>query len=680
MAEYQISSDVKLNKVAKFGRRNKKGVRYLNCACSYDIETSSFILHGQKCANMYVWAFAFEDTIIIGRTWTEFLILIDKFRALYQLDPNNRMIVYVHNLGYEFQFFRHYFNWISVFASAVREPIYAVTENGIEFRCSLIASGYSLEALASVIGSTNKKVGDLDYSLIRHRLTPLTDREIGYLSSDVQIVIAWIRYKCIDCGRPSNIPLTATGNTRRLCKQKTIYGYDRENYIELMKSLTLDPESYRQLKRAFQGGFTHSNPCKTDITLTDISSYDICSSYPAQMVANHFPMSAPQLIEIRSKADFEKYLNDYCCVFDVEFINIQSTIIIENYLSSHKCFLLEDPEIVNGRVRKASTLRTTITNVDYEIIKRVYKWDSIRVSNFRIYKRGYLPKPFLNAVIELYEKKTSLKNVENFKREYNSAKELLNACFGMCCTDIVREDISYSDDWEVQDVDVGEKIDEYNNSNSRFLFYPWGVFITAYARKQLYNAILELKEDYVYSDTDSVKFQNLEKHEKFFADYNNYITDKIDLACFNIGINPERCRPETKNGDRKQMGVWEFEGTADKFKTLGAKRYFYLKDGEYHLTCAGMHKIKGAEFLAKQKSPFNSFCDKMKIEGDYTGKLTHTYIDEPRSGMITDYLGNKCGFSELSAVHLEPAGYSLKMSDVFVRYITKVKERNGGIE
>ncbi|MGC7960564.1 hypothetical protein, partial [Salmonella enterica] len=81
-------------------------------------------------------------------------------------------------LGYEFQFMRKYFDWLEdgLFAVDERKPIKALCTYGIEFRDSYILSGFSLENTAKNLTThkVKKMVGDLDYSLIRTHLTPLT--------------------------------------------------------------------------------------------------------------------------------------------------------------------------------------------------------------------------------------------------------------------------------------------------------------------------------------------------------------------------------------------------------------------------------------------------------------------------------------------------------------------------
>ena len=179
--------------------QNKK-IWYCNLACSFDIETSSFYNEkGEKQAIMYVWQFAIFDNVILGRTWNDFSLLLDSLVKFYDLNIYNRLVCYVHNLSYEFQFIRKLFNWYDIFATDERKPLYACTKNGIEFKCSYRLSGYSLAVLAKNLTrhTIDKKVGDLDYFLIRHSDTFINDEEIGYCVNDVLIVTSYIQ-ECIE--------------------------------------------------------------------------------------------------------------------------------------------------------------------------------------------------------------------------------------------------------------------------------------------------------------------------------------------------------------------------------------------------------------------------------------------------------------------------------------------------
>ena len=65
-------------------------------------------------------------------------------------------------------------------------------------------------------------------------------------------------------------------------------------------------------------------------------------------------------------------------------------------------------------------------------------------------------------------------------------------------------------------------------------------------------------------------------------------------------LDPNLFHPLTIKGVEKQLGVWDYEGVYTKFKTLGAKRYLVLQDGELALTCAGLPKKSGLEYMKKQ--------------------------------------------------------------------------------
>ena len=174
--------------------KDNKKIEWYDIPISLDIETSSYYNCGQKRACMYVWTLSICGYIIMGRTWQEFIQSIELISEFYELNEYRRIVIYVHNLAYEFQFMKSYFNWLNVFALTTRKPIFALCDKGIEFRCSYLLSGYSLDNLAHNIHCVkiSKLLGDLDYSKIRTWLTPLTREEKQYCINDVQVVVAYI--------------------------------------------------------------------------------------------------------------------------------------------------------------------------------------------------------------------------------------------------------------------------------------------------------------------------------------------------------------------------------------------------------------------------------------------------------------------------------------------------------
>lgn len=710
---------------------------YYNIPASFDIETSSLYSKGTKFATMYIWQFGLNGLVIYGRTWQQFTKLLSELTNFLKLSHNKRLVVYVHNLSYEFQFMRKHIKWAKdsknrdvVFSLKKRRPIYALTESGIEFRCSYFLSNCSL----SYIGENmlfkypvKKLTGDLDYSLIRHSETPLTQQELEYCFNDVRVVMSYIQEKIEQEGDISQIPLTNTGYVRKFtrdyCTGKfinnpTLAKKQSMNYHAIMKALKIQSEKeYAQLKGAFAGGFTHASPLKSRTGeknlsyWTNVGSADLSSSYPYTMVSSYFPMSTGRFLgTVKYPEQFSQLIKNYCCLFTCTFYGIYQVFQPESYISLSKCIDISPDYIQqNGRVVEADYLTIHLTELDFDIISNVYDWDYIKVTNMRVYDRGYLPKVFIESILELYSAKTSLKGVPDKIIEYMIKKGMLNSAYGMCVTDIVRDDaIYFNDSWKSIEADAFSQLTQYNNGFTRFLFYPWGVWVTAHARHNLWDAIFEFGDDYIYADTDSIKGINFDKHQHFFDLYNSKVMLKLYLMCDFYHIPKSKVKPKTVKGVSKLIGVWEREDNYKKFRTIGAKRYLYeYENGVLGLTVSGVNKNYALPYLIhkycnvdyelcrmaysndprdKEKSKkaisqlialnidytpvFDNFDNTLEIPPGYSGKNIHTYSDSAYFCKVTDYLNNSSFCSELSYTHLEPTGYYFSMSKDYMDYLS----------
>lgn len=672
---------------AKTVLTNKK-ITYYEIVTSFDIETTSTVQNDQKFAFMYIWQFAFENVIVYGRTWEEYQQFISKIVEILHLNTSWRLVVYVHNLGYEFQFMRKYFEWEEdgIFAVDTREPVKALTNNGVEYKDSYILAGLNLDHVAKNLQhhKIEKLVGNLDYTQIRTYKTRLTDEELAYCANDVKIVVAYIHEQIEEYGDITKIPLTNTGRVRRYTMQQVYFngqkhhhktGGQYQKYRQLMETLTLSPGEYQQLKRAFQGGFTHANANKQGKVIDSVTSYDFTSSYPTVMVTEQFPMGRGFHPEIKNREDFNLYREHYCLVFDIKFTNLSPKIRQEHYLSSSKCECSKDMIEDNGRIFSASTVKTTVTNVDYEVIERAYTWDKAQVSNVIAYRKEYLPKNLIKAIIHLYKNKTKLKGVPEQRPEYMRSKGMLNSMYGMSVTNIVHEENNYiNNEWAQTEPDLNKEVAKYNQNKKRFLFYPWGVFVTAYARRNLWTGIISAGDDYCYSDTDSIKMENGQKHLSYIKRYNQTVKSKVKQICSKYNLDIEDFEPLTIKGNQKPIGYWDSEGVYDKFKTLGAKRYLVLQNDKLMLTCAGLSKSKGVDYLLKESNndidkAFQLFNDEMSVPAAYTGKLTHTYIDDPVQALVTDIDGNRVEVNPLSGIHLAPTEFTLSISKMYNQFL-----------
>lgn len=710
--DFNLYNDVKdiLTPVKSY---KKKGIEYLNVASSFDIETSSYYEGDVKRACMYMWGLGINGKVIIKRTYEEFVQCLNDIIEYYNLSFERRLIIYVHNLAYEMQFIRKWLEWEKVFAIDERKPVYCITKQGIEFRCSYILSGYSLDTLGKnlIDYPVKKLVGNLDYSLIRTTKTKISKQEFDYLINDNLVVMSYIQELINRLGNITRIQITKTAFVRKLCKDNLFYdngshhknGWKFKAYRKYMNNLIItSPQEYEQMKRAFQGGYTHGSCLAVGRIFENVASYDFTSSYPYVMCAYaEYPITTGKVVKIHNRDELEKYLKCYCCIFDVEFENLESKILFEHYISVSKCKcegqLIED----NGRLVFGEKVRTTITHIDFEVIRKVYEWKKIKIFNFRIYKKGYLPKDLILTILDLYGKKTTLKGVAEKLQEYQVSKEQVNSVYGMMVTDIVRTLFEYDndiDEWTTSEPNIKDMLSKYNGSFNRFNFYGWGLIVTALARRNIWTGIYTTGKngDYLYSDTDSLKITNYLRYEKYINDYNKLVEYNLKTMCEHYNIDFKLCKPKTIKGKEKLLGVYDFEGVYTKFKTLGAKRYMTFKDDVLSYTIAGCGKIKGVpyllntfgiDFIVDEKSKechvlnnfdkiddiFNFFNEGFTIPREHTGKQTHTYIDDEFTGFVTDYQGHKTKVHERSYIHLEQCEFSLTMASKFKEYLTRFR-------
>lgn len=639
-------------------------------AMAFDIETSSFYYRGLKAGCMYLWAFAVDEYAITGRTWKEFLELIDFLKDLSSKEK--RFQIFVHNLSYEFQWICKKFNWSYVFALSKREVASACTGN-IVFKCSLLLSGLSLAKTAEKYNKNHRKLTEIaDYKSIRTPETVLTDNDYKYVKEDVLCVTEYINTQIERYKDPNRIPMTSTGAVRdELRKHLFPEGKYNNEYARLMQGLTLESDEYRTLKKAYMGGFTHANWHWVGRVMDAkdrgiIRSFDFTSSYPASMLLfKNFPIAKG--IHVKFK---EEYLKKFCCIITFRVKNVSEKFYSENFMSLNKTSItleqMNDENfhllVNNGRIREATEFEATMTELDFEIFNKCYKYDSIEYLDCWIYKKGYLPKPFMEYILFLYKQKTELKDVEGMEVFYNLYKAFLNSLYGILVEDrIGRPEVNYSKyrGWEENKrVNIEARKDKYNASKKRFTYYPWGVYTASIARHNLWQAIFELGDDYLYSDTDSVKIMHYEDHKGFFESYDEGIIKKIQDVCEYYGFNPEDFSPKTIKGEPKTIGVWDNDHNYTKFKTLGAKRYLVEneKDSSIECTIAGLPKLAVGNF---GEDPFKFFDRDMYLDEEDSLKNLVTYCDQKIKGRIRDVNGKLCNFEEDSFVHIEGTTFML---------------------
>ena len=429
------------------------------------------------------------------------------------------------------------------------------------------------------------------------------------------------------------------------------------------------------LKQAFTGAIVHCNTFYSGLIVKDVQSMDLTSAYPTQIAIGYFPFGKGEFVKPKSREEFDHFIDKKACLIDVTFWNIDKSQTFESLISRNKCIETDGFEEDNGRLIRARSIRLVITEIDYLVYRKFYKWDKITIHRMIVYQKKRLPTAFVSAVLDLYADKTKLKGITGKESELMHSKELLNSTYGCCVTDVCKEKSVYKyGQWITEPCDIEEELAKYNNSKSRFLCYYWGIWVTSLNRLALSSAIYALGNDYIYSDTDSVKYVHPEKHKGYFEKYNAYMMNELKKASEYHGIPLEKFMPCSMDGKSHPLGVWDFDGSYTRFKSLGAKRYAVeYPDGHHSLTIAGVNKKKAIPYIEAHEKDFFDFMhfDYLFVE-DCCGKNLHTYIDEEKTGSLMDYLGNVAEFDELSSVHLMETTYKMTASDDYLALLDNI--------
>lgn len=556
---------------------NQRREPYFDIICAFDIETT---LHDfgsdHPEAIMYLWQFGFENFgAVYGRTWEEYQDFIQKTSAALR-SKKAILNIWVHNLSYEFQFLRGIFDFEEddVFLLDRRVPLKAQSGRAL-YRCSYKQTNMGLAEFTKKMKAKHQKLSgdDFDYGKKRYPWTPLTEQEIEYGENDVLGLIESIRTEMENDGDTLySIPDTSTGYVRRDVKESTYY------CREYIKSLAPDYELYKLLRDAFRGGNTHANPAFVGKIVENVHSYDMSSSYPSTQCNCLYPTKKFfHLKNLRPAYIFDLiYKHKKAVVMRVEFVNLRSKeeFPVCPYLSLSKCVTSKDRIVDNGRVVESKYCQTAITDIDFKIIADQYDWDNITILDAYKSSYGKLPNGIIAQNIKYFTNKTTLKGIPEQEYFYMKDKNKLNSIYGMTAQDPGKDDCKYVNFlYELQPADFEKR------AGKAVVPYQWGVWTTAHARYRLQEGINIVGEDFVYTDTDSIKF--IGDHAEELDKLNKIRTEESIKS----GANAQ-----DKKGNWHYMGVYEQEPDYDRFVTIGAKKYAYEIGGKLGVTCAGVSK------------------------------------------------------------------------------------------
>lgn len=670
-ALFDINEVSYLGKMLRCKDSHKRGVNYLEIPCAFDIETTNIYeldsegkikKEPRPYAFMYHWQFCFDDQVVFGRTWEEFQKLLRTLEIRLNLSYKNRLVVWVHNLPFEWAFMRQFINYEEGFFREEKQPLKVVTIEGIEFRCSYALSNMSLQKFCeNEKGVIHYKLSgdEYDYNKIRTPRTTLTEKELAYCYNDVRGLCECIRSR-MQHDTLAHMPMTSTGYVRR--DLRTAVKANKKNR-QHFKDCALDAHLYTMCREAFRGGNTHANLNSSDQLLHDMWGYDITSSYPYSIMLPRYPMTKFQKITLNT---FRRFIegDDYALLIRCRFKNVKykNTCGVP-YIAFSKCLRWGGKKIIdNGRVLFCEFLEMTITDIDYKIIMKDYDIEDVSIDEAFASNYGFLPKEIRDTNMEYYRAKTLLRDNDSKVYEYVKSKNSLNSIYGCMVMRIDQTMIKYDPDTEEYMEEMPtleEALTKYYNSRNNFLQYHHGVWITANSRLHLQEMLWTVGKDVVYCDTDSIK--GMGDHTSDFDKKNEeIIKDITEYGGY----------AEDSAGNVHYLGVWDNEtkkGLYTSFKTLGAKKYVYEQNGKIKSTIAGVNKKIGAEFFTKHG--IDAFEIGTKITD--SGHLTAYYNDTEVSTITV----KGCTFTSGANVALINNSYKIGVTEEYTDLLLKGLEK-----
>ena len=607
-----------------------------------------------KQSFMYIFAFCIDGMCFYGRTGGELKDCCEKIKEAAQ---GKNVVIYVHNLNYDFQVLRSFIKFDEVFARDKRTILYATCkEYNITFKCSYNLSGLKLADIPAIFHTETKKlVGDLDYNVLRTYKTKLTEQEMAYVENDVKIVYEYIVKEAQEAGTIKKIALTKTGKVRKAFKNKLKEVYGKFYYsiwTYYIKSIEyMDYRKYKILNEMSSGGYVHANMNYIN-KIVNGHSYDKKSFYPSIMLTEKFQSSEFKVVDDVDMTDID--CDNYCYMFDIQFYDIKSKCDM-TMLSLCDTIMDVGSVLDNGRIISSEYINCWMNEIDLMNFIRCYDYSSFNVKKVYRAEKNYLPKEMIEFIIECYIEKDRC-STERDKYEIGSkdwkywdtkrtmAKVRLNSIFGMTMTkNVVFNSESWDNGW--QDFFNHEKTNleiqtELDNQNSYFLF-SWGVWVMSYARKILFDAIMENDGKIVYSDTDCVKSIGELDFTKFDAIYDEKLAKMAEI--YDIDVS-------------KVKGIGHFVDETPsgmKFKTLGQKKYVCEINGKVKCVAAGVAPASVSEAIGNDISKF----DDELVFGYEAGCVCVCYNDEQ-----ADITIGGVEISQQYGVCIYPAKFKMKKS------------------
>ncbi len=666
---------------------------------AFDTETSTITMDGNQIAFMYVWQMAVENEAFYGRTWSEFKRCLQKMKNEMHLAVDYKLIVYVHNLKYDFGFYKKEINLDGndFVARSRRTVLKHIMDDCFEVRDSAVYTEEPLEHMGEEIGIP--KMQGYDYSRIRHALTPLTPKELEYCEHDVLILTKYFRLEAekLNCSI-YKLALTATQKIKRGINEE--FARESRMYQNMIMSRQLKDNDHDNhildlLKHAFFGAFNYSSQLIRGITQKNVAGIDISACYGAQCLLHPYPVGKFTPIELPESTDDLKNNPRYAgkamlITFAAKDVSAKYADIGFLPINVHNYWQRPASDINNvaaKRVLTASKLEMTLTDVDFRLFLEFYSYSAIKFVSIMASDYGDMPPYMIRSIEKTHRKKLEIQRRNNIIKssrpltlaeqlEYTHAKTGVSRIYGILVQDPVRDIY----EWNPEINDIQKNGEQKNKSQFQPVLYQWGVWVVAWARYEILRLLIKLSgtgknfddSKTLYSDTDSLYFKLAESDIEIVKSYNDMINAKISNVAKKYRLIPEAL-----------TGIGTLKITYyQQFKTTGIKQYCYVQDDVFDYRCAGLtrpdyqYDDNNNQLFNEDGTPVNNgmtffdnfasneermaaFCREMSIPASDAHVKRNYYNDEPLKNPIevTDYLGNTTTVQPKSWVVISESGF-----------------------
>lgn len=589
-------------------RQNKKAAKYLKQPAFLDTETSHNHDEDNPIGWIYQYCMEFDNEVVIGQEPMSLLDHLLHLKELYGLDKDNRLVIYIHNLSYDYTYLYQFLIGVLGVPEILAIKSHKILNahfDGLEFRCSYLLSNMSLSTWGEKLNCNIKKmVGAIDYNAIHYQDEELPAIDWEYMLNDVLAMKECVyREMLFYDDNIVTVPYTSTGyvrrDSRRACRKD-------KTYRKWFTKTRFTVDSYKLARLAFSGGLTHGNRFLGGVTVHNVGHNDKKSHYPSVEMLEYFPMGewlhqycyknhdAPLPMNI-----FNSLITTQCCLFKIMFNNLRlKKGVTCPCVSKHKILNFWEISFTNdwgakgcdnGKVIKADGyVYMALTELDYYWILQQYDTDGVMVVDLWTSERGYIKDPIKDTINQYFNYKESLPKVSQLR---DKSKNKLNSIYGQSATDPVRmevtfdyEELLWKEEKDPSDEYIKEKLDSYYKSRNSFNNYSHGIYTTSWARYILLDLIQNVigYDNFIYTDTDSCFYKDSPEVRERIAEYNKKQIER-NIA-HGLGVRNNK-------GKMSYYGTFDYEDHCESFRFLHSKCYALITDdGEFQVTIAGVSK------------------------------------------------------------------------------------------